>query len=78
MELANQLSRKVDGHPFSLRLLGGAFNASAIPLPMFLTEYEERLVKAENKYVVEHHRHRTFYASIETSVRYLRFTNNRY
>ena len=78
MELANQLSRKVDGHPFSLRLLGGAFNASAIPLPMLLTEYEERLVKAENKYVVEHHRHRTFYASIETSVRYLRFTNNRY
>ncbi len=71
MELAQQLSQKVDGHPFSLRLLGGAFNASAIPLSTFLTEYEERLVKTENKYVGEHHRHRTFYASIEISVRYL-------
>jgi tetratricopeptide (TPR) repeat protein len=71
MELAQQLSQKVDGHPFSLLLLGGAFNASAIPLSTFLTEYEERLVKTENKYVGEHHRHRTFYTSIETSVRYL-------
>ncbi len=71
MELAQQLSHKVDGHPFSLRLLGGAFNASAIPLPTFLTDYEEQLIKAENKYVGEHHRHRTFYASIEISVRYL-------
>ncbi len=70
-ELAQQLSQKVDGHPFSLHLLGGAFNASAIPLPMFLAEYEEQLIKTENKYVGEHHRHHTFYASIETSVRYL-------
>lgn len=71
MTLGQQLSHKVDGHPFSLRLLGGAINASAIPLPTFLTDYEEQLIKAENKYVGEHHRHRTFYASIEISVRYL-------
>ncbi len=71
MALGQQLSQKVDRHPFSLRLLGGAFNASAIPLPTFLTDYEEQLIKAENKYVGEYHRHRTFYASIEISVCYL-------
>src|SRR3989440_3295060 len=69
--LAQQLSKKIDGHPFSLRLLGGAFNASTIDLPTFLSEHEAQLVKAENKYVDEHHRQRTLYANIETSVRYL-------
>ena len=69
--LAQQLSKKIDGHPFSLRLLGGAFNASTIDLPTFLSEHEAQLVKAENKYVGEHHRQRTLYANIETSVRYL-------
>src|SRR2546421_1715569 len=69
--LAQQLSKKIDGHPFSLRLLGGAFNASTIDLLTFLSEHEAQLVKAENKYVGEHHRQRTLYANIETSVRYL-------
>jgi len=71
LALAKQLSRRVGGHPLSLRLLGGAFNASAITLPAFLAEYEAQLVKAENTYVSEQHRQRTLYASIETSVRYL-------
>jgi tetratricopeptide (TPR) repeat protein len=71
MPLAQQLSQKVEGHPLSLRLLGGAFNASAVALAVFLAEHEEQLVKAENKYVGPAHRHRTLYASMETSVRYL-------
>jgi tetratricopeptide (TPR) repeat protein len=71
MALAQQLSKKVDGHPLSLRLLGGAFNASIISLPAFFEAYEARLLTAENKYVEVEHRHRTLYASIETSVRYL-------
>jgi tetratricopeptide (TPR) repeat protein len=71
MHLAQQLAQKIEGHPFSLRLLGGAFNASALALPAFLEEHQEQLVKAENKYVGPDHRHRTLYANIDTSVRYL-------
>ena len=71
MPLAQQLSQKVEGHPLSLRLLAGAFNASAVALAVFLAEHEEQLAKAENKYVGPAHRHRTLYASLETSVRYL-------
>jgi len=37
----------------------------------FVKEYEAQLLGAENKYVRVDHRHRTHYASIETSVRYL-------
>jgi len=71
MPLAQQLSGKVDGHPLSLRLLGGTFNASAITLPAFLTLYEDQLIKAENAYVGLDHRQHTLYACIDTSVRYL-------
>jgi len=71
IRLARQLSEKVDGHPLSLRLLGEAFNASAIALSAFLNLYEEQLIKAENTYVGLDHRQRTLFACIETSVRYL-------
>ena len=69
--LARELSRKVEGHPLSLRLLGGAFNFSAISLVAFVRQCEEQLVNAENKYLGQEHRHRKLYACIETSVRYL-------
>jgi tetratricopeptide (TPR) repeat protein len=69
--LAEELSRKVDGHPLSLRLLGGAFNLSTISLPTFVQDCETQLLAAENKYVGSEHRHRNLYACIETSVRYL-------
>jgi tetratricopeptide (TPR) repeat protein len=65
------LSEQVDGHPLSLRLLGSAFNASSNSFSAFVQEHEAQLLDAENKYVGVEHRHRTLYASIETSVRYL-------
>jgi tetratricopeptide (TPR) repeat protein len=71
LALAEELSRKVAGHPLSLRLLGGAFNESAISLPAFVKDCEIHLLQAENKYVGTEHRQRTLYASIDTSVRYL-------
>ncbi|MFQ5342622.1 MAG: CHAT domain-containing protein, partial [Anaerolineae bacterium] len=71
MSLAERLSEKVAGHPLSLRLLGGAFNASPIALPAFVEQHEEQLIHAEDRYKREDHRHRTLYASIDTSVRYL-------
>jgi len=70
-ELAEELSRAVSGHPLSLRLLGGAFNETAERLAEFVKQAEERLLKAEDIYKGEDHRHRTLYASLETSVRYL-------
>jgi len=69
---AEALSRRVGGHPLSLRLLGGAFNESApFSLADLIQDYEERLVRAEDRYKGRSHRHRTLYASIETSTRYL-------
>jgi tetratricopeptide (TPR) repeat protein len=69
--LAQEISRKVEGHPLSLRLLGGAFDASGISLDEFVQQVEETLLQAEDKYKYEDHRHKTLFASIETSVRYL-------
>ncbi len=69
--LAEELSRKVDGHPLSLRLLGGAFNESAVSLSAFVKDFEVHLLQAENKYVGAEHRHRTLNACIDISVRYL-------
>ncbi len=66
-----KLSEKVEGHPLSLRLLSSAFNASLQSLQEFIEEYETQLLGAENKYAGLDHRHRTLYASIETSIRYL-------
>ncbi len=68
---AEELSRKVGGHPLSLRLLGGAFNQITLSLPQFMREYDTHLLAAEDTYVGLEHRQRTLYASIETSVRYL-------
>jgi tetratricopeptide (TPR) repeat protein len=72
--LAWKLSEKVEGHPLSLRLLSGAFNVTAISLQTFIEEYEIQLLNAENKYAALDHRHRTLFASIETSARYLNAT----
>jgi len=71
MEHAEALSERMEGHPLALLLLGLAFNESAISLEQFIDEHETRLLKAEDRYKAEDHRHRTLYASIETSVRYL-------
>jgi tetratricopeptide (TPR) repeat protein len=68
---AGKLSQKVEGHPLSLRLLGGAFNEITLPLQTFIEQCEIYLMQAENKYVGIEHRQRKLYASIETSVRYL-------
>ncbi|MFL5658565.1 MAG: tetratricopeptide repeat protein [Ktedonobacteraceae bacterium] len=68
---AQQLSQKLDGYPLGLLLLAKAFNESAIPLQAFITDYEAQLLRAENKYAGIDHRHRTLYACIDTSVRYL-------
>lgn len=71
LSLARQLSEKVDGHPLSLRLLGGAFNACTLVLSAFLAQYEGQLIQAKNVYVDLVHRQRTLFACIDTSVRYL-------
>ncbi|MSP14405.1 MAG: tetratricopeptide repeat protein [Chloroflexi bacterium] len=71
MALAAGLSRRVEGHPLSLRLLGGAFNARDIPLADFTQQYEAELLQAQDRYKAEDHRHRTLYAAIDTSVRTL-------
>ncbi len=71
MEQAAAMSLRLDGHPLALLLLGLAFNETAISLEQFILEHETRLLNAENRYKKEDHRHRTLYASIETSVRYL-------
>jgi tetratricopeptide (TPR) repeat protein len=68
---AAALSARLDGHPLALLLLGLAFNEAAIPLEQFIAEHETRLLNAEDKYKAADHRHRTLYASIETSTRYL-------
>lgn len=71
MAVAEQLSREVDGHPFSLHLLAGAFNSQSISLPNFIQAWEEQLLQAENKFVGLDHRQRKLFTSIETSVRSL-------
>ncbi|MBN1284118.1 MAG: CHAT domain-containing protein [Anaerolineae bacterium] len=68
---AEQLSAAVGGHPHGLRLLGGAFNATGQTLAQFIAEHEAHLLKAEDRYKGEDHRHRTLYACIETSTRHL-------
>ena len=69
--MAWDLSKKLEGHPLGLRLLGSAFNSCALSFADFLRDYEEQLRKAENKYRDLTHRHRSLYACIETSLRYL-------
>lgn len=71
LTLAKELSYKLEGHPFGLRLLAGSFNASAISLQALIQEWDKQLVQAENKYVGEEHRHRRLYACIEISLRSL-------
>ncbi|MBX0330682.1 tetratricopeptide repeat protein [Oscillochloris sp. ZM17-4] len=69
--LAEALSGRVEGHALSLRLLGGAFNDIPMDLAAFVAACEAQLDAARNKYLGDDHRHRTLYASIDTSVRHL-------
>lgn len=69
--LARQLSQKVAGNPFCLRLLGGSFNACALPFPVFIEQYEEQLLLAENHALAPDHRQRSLFASMVTSLRFL-------
>jgi predicted ATPase len=68
---AQALSRQVDGHPLSLRLLGGAFNQTSLGLGQFIEQFEVQLLSAEDRYKAEDHRHRKLFAAIDTSVRFL-------
>jgi tetratricopeptide (TPR) repeat protein len=68
--LAQQLSRRVDGHPFGLFLLGKAFDSSPVSLESFIADYETWLLAAVNRYSKEaDHRQRTIYAIFDYSVR---------
>jgi predicted ATPase len=71
MAEAEGLSVRLDGHPLALRLLGLTFNTLAVSLAAFLAEHEAHLRTAHDKYKTADHRHRTLFASIETSVRHL-------
>lgn len=55
----------------SLRLLGLAFNAISLSLLEFIQRHEVQLLQAEDRYKKEEHRHRTLFAAIDTSTRYL-------
>ena len=68
---ARSLSRRLDGHPLSLRLLGGAFNGGALTLDALTAAYETHLMAAEDLYRGADHRHRSLFAAIDTSVRLL-------
>ena len=74
---AQEVSRKVEGHPLSLHLLGRAFDVCDLLLEEFAHQVENTLLEADDKYKQEDHRHRTLYACIETSVRYLDETQKR-
>jgi tetratricopeptide (TPR) repeat protein len=69
--LAEQLSRRIDGHPLGLALLGKAFNESPIPLAAFLADHEKYLRAAENMSIGVEHRQRTLWANVAYSVRWL-------
>jgi tetratricopeptide (TPR) repeat protein len=69
-KLAQQLSRLVDGHPFGLFLLGKAFDNNPVSLESFIADYENWLLKAENRFSKEpDHRQRTIYSIFDYSVR---------
>ena len=59
------------GHPLSLRLLGLAFNDIPLGLGEFIRQHEALLLQAEDKYKGPDHRHRTLFAAVDTSVRFL-------
>jgi tetratricopeptide (TPR) repeat protein len=69
--LARELSRRVDGHPLGLSLLGKAFNESPIKLSDFMASHETYLLSAENTYIRVEHRQRKMYANFAYSVRWL-------
>jgi tetratricopeptide (TPR) repeat protein len=66
-----ELSRKLDGHPLALLLLGKTFSASDKALREFLREYARQLTIAKNTDVCEDHRHHTLSACINVSTQYL-------
>jgi tetratricopeptide (TPR) repeat protein len=69
LRLAEQLSRRIDGHPLGLSLLGKAFNEiGPMPLVTFLAEHETHLRSAENLSIGVEHRQRTLWANVAYSV----------
>ncbi|MBP1468991.1 tetratricopeptide repeat protein, partial [Candidatus Chloroploca sp. M-50] len=68
---AEALSANVDGHPLSLRLLGGAFNDLSTPLTDFIQNYADYLLESQDRYRHADHRQRSLYQSIDFSVRFL-------
>src|SRR5205807_505885 len=66
-----ELSRRVDGHPLGLSLLGRAFNKSPIKLSDFMASHETSLLSAENTYIGVDHRQRKMFANVAYSVRWL-------
>ena len=47
MSLAKHLSRRLEGHPFGLFLLGKAFNETSLSLEAFIADYEAHLLTAK-------------------------------
>jgi tetratricopeptide (TPR) repeat protein len=68
---AEMLSRKLDGHPLSLRLLGAAFNDSTLSLKEFILDYDRQLLQAADKYKDADARQRSLYTCLEASKRTL-------
>jgi len=66
---AEALSRKLDGHPLSLRLLGAGFNESTLSLKEFILDYERQLLQAEDKIQEADARQRSLYTCLEISTR---------
>ena len=68
LEQARALSRRLAGHPLSLRLLGLTFEHNpGLTMQTLLAELEKRLAAAEDRYQPADHRHRSLKASIATS-----------
>jgi tetratricopeptide (TPR) repeat protein len=65
------LSRQLDGHPLSLRLLAHVFGATKQPFTNLLATAEAKLAEAHDIYLGPEHRHYRLYACIEISVRAL-------
>lgn len=71
-QLTQELSQKLGGHPLSIRLLAGAFNAdNNLTISELIETYETCLHEAQDKWANPSHRHRSLNVCIEMSVRYL-------
>lgn len=64
---AEALSRKLEGHPLSLRLLGVAFNESTLSLKEFISYYDRQLLQTADKYKDADAPQRSLYTCLEAS-----------